>query len=111
MNIPEIWISTSVVEASLDIDFDILITELSDLFSLFQRFGRVNRKGNKDFSSYNCFVFTEIQGNAHRFVDDAIHSLSKQAILSVDGIISEVLKKELIDEYLSVEKIEKSKIS
>lgn len=28
MNIPEIWISTSVVEASLDIDFDILITEL-----------------------------------------------------------------------------------
>lgn len=109
MNIPEIWISTSVVEASLDIDFDILITELSDLFSLFQRFGRVNRKGNKDFSSYNCFVFTEIQGNAHRFVDDDIHSLSKQAILSVDGIISEVLKKELIDEYLSVEKIEKSK--
>lgn len=109
MNIPEIWISTSVVEASLDIDFDILITELSDLFSLFQRFGRVNRKGNKDFSSYNCFVFTEIQGNAHHFVDDAIHSLSKQAILSVDGIISEVLKKELIDEYLSVEKIEKSK--
>lgn len=109
MNIPEIWISTSVVEASLDIDFDILITELSDLFSLFQRFGRVNRKGDKDFSSYNCFVFTEIQGNAHRFVDDDIHSLSKQAILSVDGIISEVLKKELIDEYLSVEKIEKSK--
>lgn len=109
MNIPEIWISTSVVEASLDIDFDILITELSDLFSLFQRFGRVNRKGNKDFSSSNCFVFTEIQGNAHRFVDDDIHSLSKQAILSVDGIISEVLKKELIDEYLSVEKIEKSK--
>lgn len=109
MNIPEIWISTSVVEASLDIDFDILITELSDLFSLFQRFGRVNRKGNKDFSSYNCFVFIEIQGNAHRFVDDTIHSLSKQAILSVDGIISEVLKKELIDEYLSVEKIEKSK--
>ena len=109
MNIPEIWISTSVVEASLDIDFDILITELSDLFSLFQRFGRVNRKGNKNFSSYNCFVFTEIQGNAHRFVDDAIHSLSKQAILSVDGIISEVLKKELIDEYLSVEKIKKSK--
>ena len=45
----------------------------------------------------------------HRFVDDDIHSLSKQAILSVDGIISEVLKKELIDEYLSVEKIEKSK--
>ena len=58
MTKPEIWISTSVVEASLDIDFDILITELSDLFSLFQRFGRTNRKGKKDFSNYNCYVFT-----------------------------------------------------
>ena len=96
MNIPEIWISTSVVEASLDIDFDILITELSDLFSLFQRFGRVNRRAKKDFSTYNCFVFTEIQGNAHYFVDDTIHALSKQAVLNVDGVISEEEKKKLL---------------
>lgn len=40
-----IWISTSLVEASLDIDFDYLFTELQDLNSLFQRFGRCNRKG------------------------------------------------------------------
>lgn len=109
MNIPEIWISTSVVEASLDIDFDILITELSDLFSLFQRFGRVNRRAKKDFSTYNCFVFTEIQGNAHYFVDDTIHALSKQAVLNVDGVISEEEKKKLIDNYLSTEKIVQSK--
>ena len=42
-----IWISTSLVEASLDIDFDYLFTELQDLNSLFQRFGRCNRKGKK----------------------------------------------------------------
>ncbi|MCD7855136.1 MAG: CRISPR-associated helicase Cas3' [Clostridiales bacterium] len=35
-----IWISTSVVEASLDIDFDCLFTELYELTSLFQRMGR-----------------------------------------------------------------------
>lgn len=108
MNIPEIWISTSVVEASLDIDFDILITELSDLFSLFQRFGRVNRRGKKDYSKYNCFVFTEIQGNAHKFVDTTIHSLSKQAISNIDGVVSEKMKNELIEEYLSVENIKAS---
>ena len=50
----EIWVSTSVVEASLDIDFDILFTELSDLFSLFQRMGRVNRKGEKPYDNTNC---------------------------------------------------------
>ncbi len=107
----EIWISTSVVEASLDIDFDILFTELSDLFSLFQRFGRVNRKGKKDFSYTNCYVFTELQGNAKKygFVDKTIYECSKKAVLTIDGIISEQEKSQLIDTYLSVENIKDSK--
>lgn len=106
---PQIWVSTSVVEASLDIDFDILITELSDLFSLFQRFGRVNRKGKKDFSKTNCYVFTEIQGNAKYFVDETIHSMSKAAIKNFEGVISEDDKNKLIEDYLSVDKIKGSK--
>lgn len=105
---PQIWVSTSVVEASLDIDFDILITELSDLFSLFQRFGRVNRKGKKDFSKTNCYVFTEIQGNAKYFVDETIHSMSKAAIKNFDGVTSEDDKNKLIEDYLSVNKIKGS---
>lgn len=40
---PCIWITTQVVEASLDIDFDILITEAADATSIFQRLGRVFR--------------------------------------------------------------------
>ena len=105
---PQIWVSTSVVEASLDIDFDILITELSDLFSLFQRFGRVNRKGKKDYSKTNCYVFTEIQGNAKYFVDETIHSMSKAAIKNFEGVISEDDKNKLIEDYLSVNKIKGS---
>ena len=106
MNKPEIWISTSVVEASLDIDFDILITELSDLFSLFQRFGRTNRKGKKDFFDYNCYVFTELQDRADSFIDKDIHNLSKDAIVTVDGVLTEQEKNSLIEKYLSVKKIE-----
>lgn len=107
----EIWISTSVVEASLDIDFDVLFTELSDLFSLFQRFGRVNRKGKKDFSSTNCYVFTELQGNAKKFhfTDETVYKLSKEAVMTINGVISETEKSSLIDKYLTVEKIENSK--
>ena len=103
----EIWISTSVVEASLDIDFDILLAELSDLFSLFQRFGRVNRKGKKDFTDYNCFVFTELQGNAAKpdFLDKTIYKFSKEAILTVDGILTEKTKNALIEKYLSCENL------
>lgn len=106
MTKPEIWISTSVVEASLDIDFDILITELSDLFSLFQRFGRTNRKGKKDFSDYNCYVFTELQDRADSFIDKDIHNLSKDAIVTVDGVLTEQEKNSLIEKYLSVEKVQ-----
>lgn len=102
----EIWISTSLVEASLDIDFDILVTELSDLFSLFQRMGRVNRKGEKDFSDTNVYIFTEKQGEASKYIDDTIYEQSKKAINSIgDIIIDEQKKVELIEEYLSTEKI------
>lgn len=104
----EIWISTSVVEASLDIDFDILFTQLSNLFSLFQRFGRVNRKGEKSTDKVNCYVYTELHGNSKKG-DDEIHKLSKEGLMSIDsGIISELKKKQLIDEFLSAERIMKT---
>ena len=40
---PVILVATQVVEVSLNIDFDTLITELAPLDALLQRFGRVNR--------------------------------------------------------------------
>lgn len=53
-----IWITTQLVEASLDIDFDILHTEMSSLDSQFQRYGRCNRKGLKSVEAINIFVYT-----------------------------------------------------
>lgn len=41
---PCLVISTQVVEVSLDISFDLMITEAAPLDSLIQRFGRVNRR-------------------------------------------------------------------
>ncbi len=43
-----IVVSTQVVEVSIDISFDIMITEAAPLDALAQRFGRVNRKRNSD---------------------------------------------------------------
>lgn len=42
-----IWVTTQIVEASLDIDFDILHTEMCTADSLLQRMGRCNRKGRR----------------------------------------------------------------
>lgn len=54
-----IWITTQLVEASLDIDFDWLFTELSTLDSLFQRMGRCYRKRPLDIDEANIKIFTE----------------------------------------------------
>ncbi|KPI49097.1 CRISPR-associated protein Cas3 [Clostridioides difficile] len=54
-----IWVTTQLVEASLDIDFDELHTENSTLDSLFQRFGRCYRSREYEENSPNIFIYTE----------------------------------------------------
>ncbi len=43
-----IVVATQVVEVSLDISFDLMVTEAAPLDALIQRFGRVNRKRTKE---------------------------------------------------------------
>lgn len=108
----EIWITTSVVEASLDIDFDYLFTELQDVNSLFQRMGRCNRKGVKNIDSANCFVYTEIdenllKRNGRGFIDQTIFKLSQEALRegNFEGKVSEAQKLDLIDTYFTTDKL------
>ncbi|MGN1318316.1 MAG: CRISPR-associated helicase Cas3', partial [Lachnospirales bacterium] len=114
-NLNQIWITTSVVEASLDIDFDYLFTELQDINSLFQRLGRCNRKGKKSVDDYNCFVYTEINPKIIRwknsntgFIDETIYNLSKEAVLNIDGILTESKKLELLNTYFTIENLKNS---
>ncbi|MEM3412313.1 MAG: hypothetical protein QW832_03560, partial [archaeon] len=44
---------TQIVEASVDIDFDILITEISPIDSQIQRWGRIYRNRDKDYDDKN----------------------------------------------------------
>jgi len=48
-----VLIATQIIEVSLDIDFDVMFTEISPFDSLVQRCGRINRKGKKEI----CDVF------------------------------------------------------
>lgn len=108
-----IWVATSLVEASLDIDFDYLYTELKDLSSLFQRMGRCNRKGKKEISSANCFVYSvidekDLSTSGHGFIDKNVFDLSKQALKEVSGILSEKKKMELMETYFNYDNLKNS---
>ena len=53
-----IAVTTQVVEVSLDIDYDILFTQVAPLDALAQRFGRVNRRGEKSIpDSGNIMIY------------------------------------------------------
>lgn len=54
-----IWITTQIVEASLDIDFDYLFTEMSTLDSLFQRCGRCYRSREYEKNEPNIYVYNK----------------------------------------------------
>lgn len=108
-----VWVATSIVEASLDIDFDYLFTELQDINSLFQRFGRCNRKGLKDSSYANCFVYTEVDQRLLKrkstgFIDETMYTCSKEALKGIDGLIDEGKKIELINKYFTSEALKNS---
>lgn len=106
-----IWISTSLVEVSLDIDFDYLFTELLDLNSLLQRMGRLNRKGEKEIEGYNCFVYYDganIKCGRKGFIDKTLYQCSVNALAEVDGLLSEADKKRLIDTYFTMDRVKDS---
>lgn len=72
-----IWITTQIVEASIDIDFDELYTELAPLDSLFQRFGRCYRKRILQQKSPNIFIYTEEVSGNRSIYDKEIMEISK----------------------------------
>ncbi|MFA1821702.1 CRISPR-associated helicase Cas3' [Virgibacillus oceani] len=68
-----IWITTQLVEASIDIDFDILFTELSSIDSLLQRFGRCYRKRELSHNNPNIYIYTDnISGNGFVYDKDIL---------------------------------------
>lgn len=114
-----IWITTQVVEASLDIDFDVLYTELSDISGLLQRMGRVfrNRSLLEDKVNINVFVGNSILPSGIRdegskydsIIDIDIFNKSREAILKYNNMqLNELEKMKLVEEVYSVTNLENS---
>lgn len=84
-----IIIATQIVEVSLDIDFDVLLTEIAPIDSLIQRAGRVNRKGKKKLS--DIYVYDVIDEKKGYLPYD------KKQIIEARDILSNVVIKSEAD--------------
>ncbi|MNW30089.1 CRISPR-associated nuclease/helicase Cas3 [compost metagenome] len=108
-----IWITTQLVEASLDIDFDRMHTEMSTLDSQFQRYGRLNRKGLKPVDQVNIQVYTSnvsgIGGGNRAVYHEDIYNRSL-ALLSEHQtrILTESEKHRMIDQLYDEQALEGS---
>ena len=67
-----IWITTQIVEASLDIDFDVLHTEMCTADSLLQRMGRCNRKGRYFPEEANVIIYDNRNGVGKNSIYDSV---------------------------------------
>lgn len=79
-----IWISTQLVEASLDIDFDVLHTELCTADSLLQRMGRCWRSRTYLLLIPNIFIYDHGPSGIY---DKDIYDRSKKILEQYEGKI------------------------
>lgn len=105
-----IWITTQIVEASLDIDFDLLYTEMCTADSLLQRMGRCNRKGKKEFKTANIIVHVNGNGVGPKSVyDPFMYERSVSALKQYENVVfSEEMKTEYMNQVYKTEEINKS---
>lgn len=102
-----IWVSTQIVEASLDIDFDILYTEMCTCDSLLQRMGRCNRAGRYEPKESNVIIFKNENGVGEKSVySTEMYSRSFEFLEKYQGhIFTEEQKNKYISEVYDAEQI------
>lgn len=102
-----IWITTQIVEASLDIDFDLLYTEMSTLDSLFQRLGRCYRSREYNKEEPNVKIYTEETSGIGYVYDKEIYQKSIELLKQYNHqILEEKAKIKLVDKLYSKEILE-----
>ncbi len=117
---PNILISTQVVEVGIDIDFDLLFSEVCPMPGLIQRMGRVNRLGIKDTAE--IYLFHPSCGSDNIYKQDELsYTLKnlekfKEVLLTTDiidelvnGSVSSLTDSEYQEGIILLKRIENNK--
>lgn len=100
-----IWISTQIVEASLDIDFDVLYTDMCSADSLLQRMGRCYRNRIYKENEPNIFI-CDTKVGVGTVYDKDIFEFSVEHIQEYNNqIFTEEDKQDYINKVYNIEKL------
>ena len=106
-----IWISTQIVEASLDIDFDVLYTDMCSADSLLQRMGRCYRNRIYAENDANVFIYNNKDSKkigVGTVYDKDIFKFSVEHIQEYNNkIFTEEDKQDYINKVYDIEKLKK----
>lgn len=106
-----IWISTQIVEASLDIDFDVLYTDMCAADSLLQRMGRCYRNRIYTESKANVFIYNNKDSKkigVGTVYDKDIFEFSVEHIQEYNNkIFTEEDKQDYINKVYEIERLKK----
>lgn len=104
-----IWVSTQIVEASLDIDFDILHTDMATGDSLLQRLGRCFRNRDNNSNLPNVFIYNTKYGVGSIY-DKDIYLRSWDGLIKLgNGFFEEEAKYDYINSVYDVNAIQFTK--
>lgn len=85
-----IVVATQIIEASIDLDFDAMITEVSTIESQIQRWGRVYRNRGEDYSgdNSNIIVFTQLdKGTLALYRDKKVLERTIDVLKDYEGML------------------------
>lgn len=108
-----IWISTQIVEASLDIDYDILFTEIATFDALIQRMGRIYRKRGRTIKTSdnpNIYISCAKPSDEFFVYNKEICEFTKTELYEYNNqILTEEIKQKIMNKVYDEERINKTK--
>lgn len=99
----DVWIATQMVEISLDLDFEVIISDLAPMDAIIQRMGRCNRHDRREYGEF--YIIDQGKDDVY---EEKLKKATKKFLRQYkDKILSMRDRKQMLENYYNDETVEK----